>query len=87
MSDRDQKFDSHFLQAVFKRVDAMLNMSTTDHPQSDGQTERVNQILEDIQREYIRIKKTNWEDYLPILKFAYKNAKHVLKRFSPFCGG
>ena len=53
VSDRDQKFNSHFWRAVFKRLDTMLNLSTTDHPQMDGQTERVNQVLEDMLRAYV----------------------------------
>ncbi|KAJ7560399.1 hypothetical protein O6H91_04G127700 [Diphasiastrum complanatum] len=46
-------------------------MSTTDHPQTDGQTERVNQVLEDILRAYVSKKQTNWEEYLSILEFSY----------------
>ena len=53
ISDRDRKFDSHFWRAVFKRLDTMLNLSTADHPQTDGQTERVNQVLEDMLRAYV----------------------------------
>ena len=55
-----------------------------DHPQTDGQTERINQVIEDMLRAYISKKQTNWEDYLPILEFAYNSAKHVTTRFSPF---
>ena len=46
--DCDRKFDSHFWRAVFKRLDKMLNLSTIDHPQIDGQIERVNQVLKDM---------------------------------------
>ena len=62
----------------------MLNLSTTDHPQTDGQTERVNQVLEDMLRAYVSKHQSNWEDYLPILEFAYNSAKHVTTGFSPF---
>ena len=84
ISDRDRKFDSHFWRAVFKRLDTMLNLSTADHPQTDGQTERVNQVLEDMIRAYVSKRQSNWEDYLPILEFAYNSAKHVTTGFSPF---
>ena len=59
-------------------------MSTADHPEMDGQIERVNQVLEDMLRAYVSKKQTNWEDYLPILEFAYNSAKHVSTGFSPF---
>ena len=62
VSDRDQKFDSHFWRAVFKRLDTMLNLSTAQHPQTDGQTERVNQVLEDMLRAYVSKHQSNWED-------------------------
>ena len=84
ISDRDQKFNSHFWRAVFKRLDTMLNLSTADHPQTDGQTERVNQVLEDMLRAYVSKRQSNWEDYLPILEFAYNSAKNVTTGFSPF---
>ena len=62
----------------------MLNLSTADHPQTDGQTERVNQVLEDMLRAYVSKRQSSWEDYLPILEFAYNSAKHVTTGFSPF---
>lgn len=48
VSDRDTIFLSHFLQHLFKLYKVQLNLSTTYHPQSDGQTERVNQCLLDV---------------------------------------
>ncbi|MCO5557840.1 hypothetical protein L7F22_011412 [Adiantum nelumboides] len=59
-------------------------MSTADHPESDGQTKRVNQILEDMLRSYVSKKQSNWEDYLPILEFAYNSSKHSATGFTPF---
>ena len=53
MSDHDRKFNSHFWRAVFQRLGTMLNFSTADHPKIDGQTERVNQVLEDMLRAYV----------------------------------
>ena len=84
VSDRDRKFDSHFWRAIFERLDTMLNLSTADHPETDGQTERVNQVLEDMLRAYVSKRQSSWEDYLPILEFAYNSAKHVTTGFSPF---
>ena len=50
VSDRDVCFTGHFWTQVFLKLDVKLNMSSGDHPQTDGQTERVNQILEDMLR-------------------------------------
>ena len=46
--DRDSKFTSNFWTQVFKKLETTLSMSSVDHPQSDGQIERVNQIIEDM---------------------------------------
>ena len=84
VSDRDRKFDSHFWREVFKKLDTTLSMSTADHPQSDGQTKRVNQVLKDMLCAYVSKKQSNWEEYLPHLEFAYKSSKHSATGFSPF---
>ena len=62
----------------------MLYLSMTDHPQTDGQTVRVNQVLEDMLRAYVSKRQSNWEDYLPILEFAYNSSEHTTTGFSPF---
>ena len=83
VSDQDRKFNNHFWRAHFHRG-TQLNLSTADHPETDGLTKRVNQVLKDMLRAYVSKKQTNWEDYLPILEFAYNSAKHVSTKFSPF---
>ena len=54
ISDRDPKFMGNFWKYLFKGLNTTLNFSTSFHPQMDGQTERVNQILEDMLRMYVR---------------------------------
>ena len=54
ISDRDSKFTGNFQKSLFKGLDTTLNFSTSFHPQMDGQAERVNQILEDMLRMYVR---------------------------------
>ena len=50
-----------------------LNFSTAYHPQTDGQTERTNQILEDMLRMYVMDRPSKWEDYLHLVEFSYNN--------------
>ncbi len=82
VSDRDSKFTSEFWQLVFQKLETTLSLSSSDHPQSDGQTERVNQILEDMLRAYVSKKQSSWEDYLPMVEFAYNSAKHSSTDFT-----
>lgn len=50
-----------------------LNFSTTYHAQTNGQTERTNQIMEDMLRMYVMDRPTKWEDYLQLVEFDYSN--------------
>src|SRR3954470_5102000 len=63
-SDRDARFTSNFWQALFKMLDTRLAMSTSFHPQTDGQTERTNRTLEQILRNYVSYKQDNWDQCL-----------------------
>ena len=55
-----------------------------DYPQTDGQTKRVNQVLEDMLRAYVSDKQIDWDSYLPLLEFAYNNRPHKMTGISPF---
>ena len=57
---------------------------TSFHPQTDGQTERVNQVLEDLVRMYVKDQPGKWEDYLHLVEFAYNNHYQASARYSPF---
>ena len=61
-----------------------MNFSTLYHPESDGQTERVNRVIEDILRMYVMGKPSRWEDYPYLVEFAYNNGYHVSLKMSPF---
>ena len=63
VSDRDAKFTSNFWKGLFAYLGTKFNFNTAYHPQTDGQTERVNQVLEDMLRMYVMDKPTKWEDY------------------------
>ena len=84
ISDRDAKFTRTFWKALFKGLDTQLNFSTTFHPQTDGQTERVNQILEDMLRMYVMNQPKKWEEYLHLVEFAYNNHFQASAKLSPF---
>ena len=66
-----------FWRAVFAKLDTKLNLSTANHPKSDGQKERVNWVLEDMLQAYVSKRQPNWEYYLSILEFAYNSAKQM----------
>ncbi|MCO5555871.1 hypothetical protein L7F22_009416 [Adiantum nelumboides] len=69
VSDRDVRFTGHFWTQIFLKLNVKLNMSSGDHPQTDGQTERVNQILEDMLRAYVSDRQTDCDTYLPLSPF------------------
>ena len=84
VSDKDVKFTSNFWKGLFVDLGAKLNFSTAYHPQTDGQTERVIQVFEDMLRMYVMDKPTKWEDYLHLVKFAYNNGQHASLGMSPY---
>ena len=84
VSDRDAKFTGNFWKVLFKGLGTQLNFSIEYHPQADGQTERVNQVLEDMLRMYVIDKPGKWEDYLHLVEFAYNNNFQVFAGMSPF---
>jgi ''chromo'' (CHRromatin Organisation MOdifier) domain./Integrase core domain. len=89
VSDRDAKFTSHFWKTLFKQLGTKLSMSTAFHPQTDGQTERMNRTLEEMLRAYSTYNQDNWDEYLPAAEFAYNNSKQLSTGYTPFeldCG-
>lgn len=71
VSDRDARFTGRFWTSLFELIGTKLNFSTTNHPQTDGQTERVNGLLEEYLRHLIAANQHNWVDLLDITKFCY----------------
>jgi hypothetical protein len=61
-----------------------LLFSTSYHPQIDGHTKRVNQVLEDMLRMHVMHQPKKWEDYLPLVEFAYNNGYQESLKMSPF---
>jgi transposase InsO family protein len=84
VSDRDPKFTSKFWKGLFKGFRMNLNFSTAYHLESNGHTERVNQVIEDMLRMYVMDKPSKWEDYLHLVEFAYNNGYQASLKMSPF---
>eukprot|EP00253_Pinus_taeda_P010505 PITA_10505 len=84
ISDHDVKFTSAFWRTLFEGLGTQLSFSTAYHPQTDEQTERVNQVLEDMLRSYVMQQPTRWEEYLHLVEFAYNNGYHSSLKMSPF---
>jgi hypothetical protein len=61
-----------------------MALSTAYHPQTDGQTERINQELEQYLHLYVNHMQMDWADWLPIAEFTYNNREHSATGFSPF---
>ena len=82
--DRDVKFIRKFWRYLFSGLETQLNFNTAYHPQTDGKTERVNQIVEDMLRMYVMNNPTKWEDYLHLVEFAYNTGYQASTNMSPF---
>ncbi|CAI5729886.1 unnamed protein product [Peronospora effusa] len=84
VSDRDPRFTSKFWKSVFQVLGTRLDMSTADHPQTDGQTERVNRVVEDILRSVCAETPKRWSSMLPVVEFALNNSVHASTGYTPF---
>jgi len=84
VSDRDKIFTSLFWQELFKLVKVSLRLSTSYHPQTDGQSERVNQCLETFLRCFVHSCPSKWMDWLSSAEFWYNTAPHSAIGCSPF---
>ena len=77
VSDRDPNFTAHFLKSFQKALGTQLTVGTAFHPQTDGQSERTIQVLEEMLRACVLDLKGSWEEHLPFREFAYSNSYHV----------
>ncbi|KAA3452486.1 DNA/RNA polymerases superfamily protein [Gossypium australe] len=82
--DRDPRFTSRFWKKLQEALGTRLNFSTAFHPQTDGQSERVIQVLEDMLRCCVLEFEGSWERYLPLVEFAYKNSYQSSIRMAPY---
>ncbi|GKC32865.1 putative reverse transcriptase domain-containing protein [Tanacetum coccineum] len=84
ISDRDGRFTSLFWQALHKALGTRLDMSTAYHPETDGQSERTIQTLEDMLRACVLDFGKNWDRHLPLVEFSYNNSYHTSIKAAPF---
>lgn len=84
ISDRDSRFTSALWRSLQTALGTRLDMSTAYHPQTDGQSERTIQTLEDMLRACIIDFGKGWEKYLPLAEFSYNNSYHTSLKAAPF---
>ncbi|KAG8503406.1 hypothetical protein CXB51_001385 [Gossypium anomalum] len=84
ISDRDPRFTSRFWRKLQEELGTRLDFSTAFHPQTDGQSKRVIQVLEDMLRGCIIDFRGSWEDYLPLAEFAYNNSYQASIQMAPY---
>jgi hypothetical protein len=83
VSDQGTQFTSRFWQKLHESMDTKLNFSSAYHPQTDGQTERTNQILEDMLRACALKNSDSWNKSLPYAEFAYNNSYQSSIKMAP----
>jgi transposase InsO family protein len=84
VSDNDTQFTSHFWQQLHEALGTHLKFSSAYHPQTDGQTKRTNQILEDMLRACALQDKLGWDKRLLYVEFSYNNSYQASLKMSPF---
>ena len=84
ISDRGPQFVSKFIAALYQLLSIEANPSTAYHPQTDGQTERVNQEIEQYLRIFVNHRQSDWPEWLPLASFSYNDKVHSSTGFTPF---
>jgi len=84
VSNRDPRFTSRLWPCLQRALGTEVNLSKAFHPQTDGQSERTIQTLEDLLRSYVLEFGGNWEDLLPLVEFTYNNSYQATIRMAPY---
>ena len=82
--DRDPRFTSRFWNELQSAFGTRLNFSTALHPQIDGQSERVIQVLEDMLRGCVLDFPGSWDKYIPLMEFSYNNSYQSSIGMAPY---
>ena len=84
ISHRGSMFTGRFWMSFQEALGTQLNFSTVYHPETDGQTEHTNQTLEDMLCMYMMDQQKHWEEFLPLVEFAYNNSYQSTIKMVPF---
>lgn len=84
VSDRDPRLVSKFWKSLHNAMGTKLDFSSAYHPQSDGQTERINQNLEDMLQACVIDFEGSWDKHLPLVEFAYNNSYQSTIQMAPY---
>ena len=84
VSDRGPQFVAEFTKELYKKLGIKVASTTAWHPQADGQTERVNQELDQYLRIFVNERQDDWVDLLPLAEFQHNNHIHASTQHSPF---
>jgi transposase InsO family protein len=85
VSDRGTQWNSHFWRHVCRALHVTHLMSSANHPETDGQTERVNHVLKEILSAYATTRRIDWDEWLPLVQFAIDNSWQESIGTTPSC--
>ncbi|KAL7281156.1 hypothetical protein ACG7TL_004464 [Trametes sanguinea] len=83
-SDRGQQFSAQLTADLYYKLGIERNLSTAYHPQTDGQTERLNQEIENYLRIFVNYRQSDWVGWLALAAYSYRIREHSATGFSPF---
>lgn len=84
ISDRDARWTSSFWKSLAGMMNLHMALSSSHHPQHDGQTERTNQTLEIMLRAFVNADRSDWAEWLPTLQHSYNSTSHSATSYSPY---
>src|SRR5882762_3308185 len=84
LSDRGPQFASKVMREINRLLGIKTATSMAFHPQTDGQTEQINQEIEQYLRLFVNHQQTDWMNWLPMAEFAYNNRVQASTKYSPF---